>query len=238
MNIPRKYRILLAEDDPNLSSVLADYFELLGYECNVAPDGESGIHLFNKQQFDLCVLDVMMPRKDGFTLACEIREKDKTTPIIFLTAKGLEEDRIKGFRLGCDDYIIKPFSSEELSLRIEAVLRRCYTPKEESIRNIFPIGIYAFDIQNRILDNGVKKQKLTHKEASLLQLLCENKNTLVTRENALKKIWGSNDYFLGRSMDVFIARLRKYLKEDSSINLITMHGIGFLLEIPENNLSI
>lgn len=232
MNNHKKYRILLVEDDVNLSTVLADYFELLGYETIMASDGEEGLHIFLQRNFDLCILDVMMPRKDGFTLAREIKEKDKAIPIIFLTAKGLEEDRIQGFRSGCDDYIIKPFSSQELSLRIKALLKRCYLRNDESKFQIYFIGRYIFDTQKHILSIEDKKLKLTHKEAELLQILCENKNNLVTRETALRKVWGHNDYFLGRSMDVFIARLRKYLKDDSNVCINTVHGQGFILEHP------
>ncbi|HRY99074.1 MAG TPA: response regulator transcription factor [Bacteroidales bacterium] len=225
-------RILMVEDDLNLSTVLQDYLEMLGYHVTVCRDGEEGKHAFENGSYDLCLLDVMMPRKDGFTLAQEIRESDELMPIIFLTAKSLKEDRIKGFRTGCDDYITKPFSTEELSLRISAVLRRCQTSlafnAEEKVK--FIIGRYTFDYSNMTLGMGDSSHTLTRKQADLLRLLCENENQLVKRETALKLVWGSDDYFIGRSMDVFITKLRKYLREDPNISITNVHGTGFKLE--------
>ena len=225
-------RILLVEDDLNLSTVLQDYLEMLGYRVTVCRDGEEGIKAFSSGSFDLCLLDVMMPRKDGFTLAKEIRGMDELMPIIFLTAKSLKEDRIQGFRNGCDDYITKPFSTEELSLRVSAVLRRCQASPtfnvEEKVK--FRIGKFAFDYSNMQLTTGESIHTLTRKEADLLRLLCENENQLLKRETALKLVWGSDDYFIGRSMDVFIAKLRKYLKDDPQIAITNVHGTGFKLE--------
>jgi DNA-binding response OmpR family regulator len=226
-------RILLVEDDPNLSAVLNDYLEMLGYEAMVAMDGEEGFQLFNSHQADLCILDIMMPKKDGFTLAKEIREINKDIPIIFLTAKGLKEDRIEGFKSGCDDYITKPFSSEELSLRIEAILRRCARRDEPSgaAEEVYEIGRFTFDPRNMTLRLGTQERFLTRKESSLLKLLYLNRNSLLKREEALLSIWGDDDYFIGRSMDVFITKLRKYLKDDPSISILNIHGTGFRLEI-------
>ncbi len=232
--INAKARILLVEDDPNLSMVLKDYLEILFYETTLCDDGEEAIETFKHNSFDLCILDVMLPKKDGFTLAREIRKVNKDIPIIFLTAKVLKEDRIKGFQIGCDDYITKPFSTEELSLRIDAILRR--TKKKTSFpvveeSEIFILGVFSFDYSNMLLKSAQNEQYLTRKEADLLKLLCLNKNKLVHREIALKSIWGGSDYFTGRSMDVFITRLRKYLKEDPNIAITNIHGTGFKLEI-------
>jgi DNA-binding response OmpR family regulator len=228
-------RILLVEDDPNLSTVLGDYLEILGYSTVLARDGEEGYISFRAHKIDLCILDVMMPKKDGFTLANEIREINEAVPIIFLTAKGLKEDRINGFKLGCDDYITKPFSSEELSLRIKAILRRCAVrenPMPDS-EEVFTIGKYTFDPYNLVLKSDNFEKKLTRKETDLLKLLCINKNKVLTREQALILVWGDDDYFIGRSMDVFITKLRKYLKDDPGISILNVHGTGFKLEVRE-----
>lgn len=227
--------ILLVEDDPNLSLVVQDYLQIIGYKTILAKDGDEGYNQFVKKKFDLIILDVMMPKKDGFSLASDIRKIDSQIPIIFLTAKSLKEDRIKGFHSGCDDYITKPFSTEELSLRIEAVLRRCIPRKRRSIRsqNLYVIGKFTFDYKNMNLKNGTQEKSLTRKESSLLKLLCENKNTLLTREKALKVVWGNDDYFIGRSMDVFITKLRKHLKDDPEISITNVHGTGFKLEIKQ-----
>lgn len=227
-----KARILLVEDDLNLSTVLQDYLEILGYEVLSCRDGEAGLEVFLKETVDLCLLDIMMPKKDGFTLAADIRAANDLVPIIFLTAKSLKEDRIKGFRTGCDDYITKPFSTEELSLRISAVLKRCQSSlafnTEEEV--LFQIGNYIFDYTNMSLSLDESRHSLTRKESDLLRLLCENENKLLKRETALKLIWGTDDYFIGRSMDVFITKLRKYLREDPGISITNVHGTGFKLE--------
>jgi DNA-binding response OmpR family regulator len=225
--------ILLVEDDPNLSMVLQDYLEMMKHDIALAQDGEEGIKAFMQNNYDLCILDVMMPKKDGFTLAEEIRANNKNVPIIFLTAKSLKEDRIKGFQTGCDDYITKPFSTEELNLRIEAILRRCSNQpavkRDEPVRN-FQLGIYTFEPANMTLQGLKDKRSLTRKETALLSILCKNENKLVTREYLLKEIWGDDDYFLGRSMDVFIAKLRKYLSDEPAISITNVHGAGFKLE--------
>lgn len=233
-NLPR---ILLVEDDPNLCMILQDYLELLHYKVVVAHDGEEGNKLFLSESPDLCILDVMMPKMDGFTLASLIRKKDTLIPIIFLTAKSLKEDRLKGFQQGCDDYISKPFSTEELNLRIKAILRRCsrnLLPDYEKTDEVFNIGKFVFDATNLILQSDFGVQTLTLKESNLLKLLCLNKNKILTRDHALKTVWGENDYFIGRSMDVFITRLRKYLKDDPNVAISNIHGIGFKLEVKES----
>ena len=229
-----KPKILLVEDDPNLSFVIQDYLEMLNYDTTLCKDGEEGLMEYRRTSYDLLILDVMMPRKDGFTLAEEIRETDDVTPIIFLTAKSLKEDRIKGFQVGCDDYIAKPFSTEELSLRIKAILKRCMArqPQLSEVEDkIYKIGEFTFDSLNMVLRNGKIEQTLTRKESALLKLLCLYKNKLLSRETALKSIWGDDDYFIGRSMDVFISKLRKYLKDDPKISITNVHGTGFKLEV-------
>jgi len=232
-----KVKILFVEDDPNLSMVLKDYLEMIGYEIYHAKDGELGLQLFASRSYDLLILDVMMPKKDGFTLAGEIRQKNQSVPIIFLTAKTLKEDRIKGFTKGCDDYITKPFSTEELSLRIQAILKRCAMLKMSKLKptiDIFEIGKFKFDSQNQTLNSNEGERSLTRKEAALLKMLCLSENNLLPREIALESIWGDNDYFISRSMDVFIAKLRKYLASDPNVHIINVHGIGFKLEVREN----
>lgn len=231
-----KINLLLVEDDANLSMVLRDFLEITGYNCEVAVDGKEGLQLFLKNPFDMCILDIMMPKMDGFTLAAEIRKKNPGIPIIFLTAKSLKEDRLKGFQQGCDDYITKPFSTEELSMRIKAILRRCMRTGNPELKDLsqFTIGKYTFDVENMQLIDKEKKQSLTRKEAALLKLLCESKNRLLPRDLALNMLWGDADYFAGRSMDVFIARLRKYLKGDPHVAIINVHGTGFRLEVEES----
>ncbi len=226
--------ILLAEDDSNLSTVLEDYLKMLGYDVSLCSDGLAATEAFGKAHFDLCLLDVMMPKKDGFAVAEEIREINQDVPIIFLTAKSLKDDRVKGFMLGCDDYITKPFSTEELSLRIKAILRRCVIRRSLGVNKVtgkHHIGSFVFDSENMVLQSDAGVQKLTRKESALLKLLIEHQNQIMPRETALKKIWGGNDYFIGRSMDVFIAKLRKYLKNDPNITIVNVHGTGFKFEI-------
>ncbi len=232
----KRIKILLVEDDPNLSMVLQDYLEMLDYEIFHAADGVEGLRAFKTRRFDMCILDVMMPKKDGFSLAEEIRRTNTQVPIIFLTAKSLKEDRIKGFQSGADDYITKPFSTEELSLRIKAILKRTQVDLLDQIEqneDIYQLGKYVFDNKNMLLKIGKVEKSLTKKEASLLKLLCLHKNRLLPRDVALTTIWGDNDYFIGRSMDVFIAKLRKYLKDDPDIAITNVHGTGFRLEIKE-----
>lgn len=223
-----KTRILLAEDDENLGSLLKEYLNAKGYETELFNDGNKAYRGFIKEYFDLCLLDVMMPEKDGFTLAKEIRQINSDMPILFLTAKSMKEDILEGFSIGADDYITKPFSMEELLYRIEAILRRINqdTTRENKI---FQIGQYLFDTQNQLLKKGNKKKKLTTKESELLKLLCNNMNKVLERNFTLRTIWIDDNYFNARSMDVYITKLRKYLKDDSSIQIINVHGKGFKL---------
>ena len=221
-------KILLVEDDPNLGQILAEYLQLKGFEPVLCQDGEEALARYKTNPFDLCLLDIMMPKKDGFTLARDIRSIDKRIPIIFLTAKTLKEDAIEGFRIGGDDYITKPFSMEELLLRINAVLRRS-SPARTDKDNVFKIGNFEFNFNQQILKSGSEEFKLTTKESNLLKLLCQNKNITLNRSAALKMIWGDDSYFNARSMDVYIAKLRKYLKNDDHLNILTIHGEGFKL---------
>jgi two-component system, OmpR family, response regulator len=236
MTTEKKFKVLLVEDDPNLRMVLVDYLEMLPYEVTSGSNGEEGLVSFLRGKFDICLFDIMMPRKDGFTLAEEVRKHDKNVPIIFLTAKTLKEDRIKGFQSGCDDYITKPFSTEELSYRIQAILRRTSTPTTDAAgkeMKVFYLGDYIFDSESLTLSFHGKQQKLTKKESELLKIFCKFRNQLITRGDALKFVWGDDDYFIGRSMDVFIAKLRKHLKDDSRVNIVNIHGTGFKLIVTE-----
>jgi DNA-binding response OmpR family regulator len=221
-----KIKLLVVEDDPNLGQILSDYLRLKDYDPTLCIDGEAGLEAFKNSTYDLCLLDIMMPKKDGLTLAKEIRLLDKDTPIIFLTAKTLKEDTIEGFRAGADDYITKPFSMEELLLRIHAVLRRSLKTEKQQ-KTIYTFGKSTFDYDKQALQIGEDTIKLTNKESQLLRLLCQNKNEKLDRSAALKMIWRDDSYFNARSMDVYIAKLRKYLKKDDSISIITMHGEGF-----------
>jgi DNA-binding response OmpR family regulator len=232
-----KIRLLLAEDDPNLSIVLKDFLELQGYKVILCKDGQEALLAFRACTFDICVLDIMMPRKDGFSLAEEIRVSNQSIPIVFLTAREQKEDKIKGFKIGCDDYITKPFSTEELSLRLEAILRRCQIIRNDKALNseVIKIGIYNFYYSNQVLQFKNDSYTLTKRETDLLKLLYENKNLLLPREMILKSLWNSDSYFNGRSLDVFITRLRKYLKEDKSISINNVHGTGFKFSVEEKS---
>jgi DNA-binding response OmpR family regulator len=223
-------KILLVEDDINLGQILGEYLTIKGYETRLCRDGEAGWQAYKNQDFDLCILDVMMPKMDGFTLAERIRKNDAKIPIIFLTAKSLKEDAIKGFNLGADDYIIKPFSMEELLLRLKAILRRTTRDDEEDEgASKYQIGEFFFDFDAQKLVREGKVKKLTSKEAALLKMLCQHKNQVLDRSKALKKIWLDDNYFNSRSMDVYITKLRKFLKDDKSIQIINVHGQGFKL---------
>ena len=223
-------RVLLVEDDKNLGLIIQEHLQMNGFEVRLCVDGVEGLEAFGADSYDICLLDVMMPRKDGFTLAAEIRATNEQIPIIFLTAKALKEDKITGFKVGCDDYITKPFSVEELLMRIAAVLRRSQSGPAEKT-TVFKIGSYSFDSNKRTLISGQKKQKLTTRESELLRLLCLRQNDLLSRAEALKEIWGDENYFAGRSMDVFVSKLRKYLADDNSIQILNIHGKGFQLNI-------
>jgi DNA-binding response OmpR family regulator len=224
-----KPKILLCEDDPNLGMVLKNYLELNDYDVVLERDGRLGLAAFQREKFDLCLLDVMMPHVDGFTLAEEIRDINPDVPLFFLSAKTMKEDIIQGYKLGADDYITKPFDSEVLLLKIRAILKRNEELNKESANIEFDLGKYHFNPKLRELSVNGKTQTLSPKENELLKMLAEYKNDLLPREIALKKIWGSDTYFNGRSMDVYIAKLRKYLKEDNSIEIVNIHGNGFRL---------
>ncbi len=227
-------KLLVVEDDPNLGNLLTEYLQAKGYDAVLCADGELGWLAYSKGDFDLLILDVMMPRKDGFTLAREIRQKDRETPIMFLTAKSMKQDTIKGFEHGADDYLTKPFSMEELLLRVNAVLRRTKgaEPKEEE-PDVFELGSSTFETRKQVLRTPQNERKLTTKESELLRLLCLHRNDVLERSHALNEVWGNDSYFSGRSMDVYIAKLRKYLREDPSVEIINIHGKGFRL-IAEN----
>ena len=224
-----KTRILLAEDDHNLGSLLQEYLIAKGYDVTLAKDGNQGLDIFLCQEFDFCILDVMMPKKDGFSLAKEIRTKNPEIPILFLTAKSMQEDTIKGFEVGADDYMTKPFSMEELLLRIKAILKRTKKGDINPESEVFNIGKFEFNSLQHELKAGDEKYKLTTKESDLLKLFCQNQNKTVSRSYALKLIWGDDSYFNARSMDVYITKLRKYLKSDASIQIMNLHGEGFKL---------
>lgn len=225
-------RILLLEDDPNLGILIEEHLCLQGYEVVRCPDGEQGLTSFSNGQYDLCLVDVMMPKLDGFAFAEKVRSRNAEIPIMFLTAKSLKEDKIRGFKIGCDDYLTKPFSIEELLLRILAILKRTRNGSgEKSLPIPFPLGKYIFDYRRQLLALKSKQYKLTSKEADLLRLLCLSLNQTLPRETALKQIWGEESYFNSRSMDVFVSRLRKYLKEDPRVEILSVHGAGFRLVV-------
>ena len=231
-----KLKILLCEDDENLGTLLSEYLQAKGFQADLCPDGEVGYRAFLKSKYDICVLDVMMPKKDGFTLAQEIRQANAEVPIIFLTAKQLKEDILEGFKIGADDYITKPFSMEELVFRIEAILRRVRGKKTKE-STMYTIGRFTFDTQKQLLtldNNPEKATKLTTKENELLALLCAHSNEILQRDYALKTIWIDDNYFNARSMDVYITKLRKHLKPDPQIEIINIHGKGYILIVPDD----
>ncbi|WP_026769023.1 response regulator transcription factor [Asinibacterium sp. OR53] len=232
MDDKKKYKILLCEDDANLGMVLKNYLELNDYDVTLERDGRLGLAAFQREKFDICLLDVMMPNMDGFTLAEEIRDVDPDIPLFFLSAKTMKEDIIQGYKLGADDYITKPFDSEVLLLKIKAILKRNEEESRVSENIEFDLGKYHFNPKLRELKHDGATQTLSPKENELLKMLAEHKNDLLPREKALKKIWGSDTYFNGRSMDVYIAKLRKYLKEDGNIEIVNIHGNGFRLVAP------
>lgn len=229
-----KLKILLCEDDENLGMLLREFLVAKGYSADLCSDGEKGYKTFLKDKFDLCVLDVMMPKKDGFTLAMEIRNINSEVPIIFLTAKDLKEDVLQGFKIGADDYITKPFSMEELVSRITAILRRVRGKKEKEI-TMYKIGRFTFDTQKQTLVIDNVSKKLTTKESELLSLLCAHMNEILERNYALKNIWIDDNYFNARSMDVYITKLRKLLKDDPQIEIINIHGKGYKLIAPDTD---
>jgi len=232
----RKIKLLLVEDDPNLSEVIKDLLSMSGYDIKLCRDGAEAYLIFKKFSFDICILDVMLPKMDGFLLAEEFRKFNRDIPIVFLTAKSMKEDRIRGFKIGCDDYITKPFNSEELVLRIEAILKR--TLNKERLDNdnkeiVYKFASLNFNYTNMKLNGKNLDLKLTKKECDLLKFFLEHKNRIVTREETLMAVWGTDSYFIGRSMDVFVTKLRKYLKIEPKIKIENIHGIGFKFDLKE-----
>lgn len=225
----QKVKLLLAEDDENLGLLLKEYLVAKGFDANLFPDGEAAYKGFMKDHYDICILDIMMPKKDGFTLAKDIRTVNAEIPVIFLTAKNLKDDVLEGFKLGADDYITKPFSMEELIFRIEAILRRTAQDTQSQNQQIYKLGRYTFDTRKQTLTNGEDVVKLTTKESDLLKLLSQNANKVLERNFALKSIWIDDNYFNARSMDVYITKLRKHLKDEPTVEIINVHGKGYKL---------
>jgi DNA-binding response OmpR family regulator len=227
-----KIKILLVEDDTNLGFIISDQLKSEGYSVTLCSDGSEGFQRFNEEEFHLCIFDVMMPKKDGFSLAEDIRQLNSTIPILFLSAKSMTIDKVQGFKSGGDDYLTKPFSSEELLLRIQALLRRVNLVQTETTDTKLAIGTYIFDTVNYTLTHPNFTKTLTKKEAQILKILCRLPNQVISRDVVLNAVWGKDDYFVGRSLDVFITKLRKYFSEDASITISNIHGVGFKLEIP------
>lgn len=228
-----KIKILLVEDDTSLGFIISDQLRAEGYTVTLCSDGSEGFQRFMDDDFHMCIFDVMMPKKDGFSLAQDIRKVNPSIPILFLSAKSSDEDKVKGFKSGGDDYLTKPFNSEELSLRVQAMLRRVNIQTAKDEENILKLGEYSLDMINHVLSHAKFEKVLTKKEELILLMLSKFKNQVVSREIVLNGVWGNDDYFVGRSLDVFITKLRKYLKHDSKIQIINVHGIGFKLEVEE-----
>ncbi|MCF8278023.1 MAG: response regulator transcription factor [Flavobacteriales bacterium] len=231
MNKTQAFRILLVEDDANLGFVINDLLEMEGYTVRWAKDGEMGAKMFHEFEPHISILDIMLPKKDGYTLGEELKQKNPQAPIVFLTARGMESDRIKGFKAGADDYVTKPFSNQEFVLRLKAVLSRCYPDVTSTVKNEFVVGAFNFNPNNYTLTHSGDERQLTQKESDVLKLLCQNINETVKRDLILSTVWGNTDYFTGRSLDVFISKLRKYLKEDPKIIIENVHGVGFRLRL-------
>ena len=227
----RKTKILLVEDDPNFGAVMRDYLAMNGYEVTLCPDGDKGWSRFINETFDLCILDVMMPGRDGFSLASGIRKVNSAIPLVFLTAKTLKEDIRQGYTTGADDYITKPFDPEILLLKLGALLKRSGSPVADSNQQVFDIGMYRFNHRLRELELDGTVRKLSPREADLLRLLCLHVNDILSREKALLHIWGEDNYFTGRSMDVFITRIRKYLKDEPAVEIVNVHGSGYRMMV-------
>lgn len=228
-----KTKILLVEDDASLGFIISDQLKSDGYSVTLCTDGAEGFQRFNEGSFHMCIFDVMMPKKDGFSLARDVRKVDANIPILFLSAKSGDEDKVEGFKSGGDDYLTKPFNVEELQLRVAAMLRRVNIQPEAKDESVFNIGDYTFDTVNFNLKHPNFEKNLTKKEAQILKILCKFMNQVVAREIVLNGVWGQDDYFVGRSLDVFITKLRKYLKEDERIQISNVHGIGFKLEVED-----
>lgn len=231
MQSEKKFRILLAEDDPNFGAVLKNYLEMNDFSVKLFTDGQAGLEGYYKGEFDMCILDVMMPKKDGFSLAREIRNHDHEIPVIFLTARSMKEDIVTGFNTGADDYIIKPFDSEVLLMKLQAILKRSTGYENGFHPQNFPIGKYTFNYELRTITDQASNIHLSPKEADLLKMLCMHLNEVLPRQKALKTIWGDDNYFNARSMDVFITKLRKYLKNDPAIDILNIHGKGFRMTV-------
>ena len=226
-----KVNILLVEDDLNLGIILSDQLKSDGYAVSLCNNGVEAMQRFNEDKFHLCIFDVMLPRKDGFTLTRDIRKTNTAIPILFLSARGMTEDKVEGFNAGGDDYLSKPFSIEELQLRIKALLKRVNIKVDEKEQTNYLLGIFVFDTENQTLVSNDQVKTLTKKEVQILKILFKYKNQVVSREVILNAVWGQNDYFVGRSLDVFITKLRKYLREDPKILISNIHGVGFKFEI-------
>jgi two-component system response regulator VicR len=228
-----KAKLLVVEDDPNLGDILKEYLEMKGYEPTLCRDGEEGWNKFKKDKYDLCLLDIMMPKKDGFTLAKEIKKVQENLPILFLTAKNQKDDIIEGLKIGADDYLTKPFSMEELLLRITAILRRTQKSTEISALKTYTFGDFVLHYDEQFIEGPEGRHKLTSKENELIRLLASEINKLVNRSHALKQIWGDDSYFNARSMDVYLSKIRKILKDDPKVQIITVHGEGFKMIVGE-----
>ena len=228
-----KIKILLVEDDLNLGLIISDHLKSDGYAVSLCNNGVEAMQRFNEDKFHLCIFDVMLPRKDGFTLTRDIRKTNSEIPILFLSARGMTEDKVEGFNAGGDDYLSKPFSIEELQLRIKALLKRVNIKVDEKEQTNYALGIFVFDTENQILVTKDLVKTLTKKEVQILKLLFKYKNQVVSREVILNAVWGQNDYFVGRSLDVFITKLRKYLREEPKILISNIHGVGFKFELSE-----
>ncbi len=228
-----KVKILLVEDDLNLGLIISDHLKSDGYAVSLCNNGVEAMQRYNEDKFHLCIFDVMLPRKDGFTLTRDIRKTNSEIPILFLSARGMTEDKVEGFNAGGDDYLSKPFSIEELQLRIKALLKRVNIKVDEKEQTNYLLGIFVFDTENQTLVSNDQVKTLTKKEVQILKILFKYKNQVVSREVILNAVWGQNDYFIGRSLDVFITKLRKYLREDPKILISNIHGVGFKFEILE-----
>jgi len=231
-----KPHIFLVEDDLSFGAVLKSYLEIHDFDVDWIDDGKHALDQFNKNRFDICILDVMLPNVDGFTIGTEIRKQNQGIPILFLTAKNLRDDVLKGYKIGADDYITKPFDTEVLIFKLKAILKR-QSGNRVKESDFYQIGSYLFDFKLRTLEHDNSKQKLSPKEAELLKMLCDNRNELLPRETALKKIWGDDGYFTARSMDVYLTKLRKLFADDSSVEILNIHGSGFMLEIQKSTSS-
>jgi len=228
-----KTKILLAEDDLNLGVLLMDYLQSENFDVKLCKDGEIALKVFNSQEFDVCILDIMMPKLDGFSLAKSIRAVNNKVPFIFITAKSLKEDKLRGYNLGADDYITKPFDEEELLWKIKALIRRIPEVEIPRVQDVIHLGNYTFDFKKQSLIFKGQARRITEKESEILNYLCAHRNQIIKREDLLKALWGENDYFFGRSLDVFITKIRKYLKDDNTLNIENIFGVGFIFNIPD-----